>query len=331
MEPRSYPPFGYPLSALAARATGHAERLARAAGHPEVTPIDLLGGLLQDPDTAARLVLIALDIEPDELRRAILPPRGRYPDELDTSPAVTAVIRAAGRLAHQDGDEVTGTDHLLLALAIRPGDASDALRAAGATPERLREAMARLAEQQQNGEAPLRVVGELHPGGTPASAGMATLVAVAHGLVGSFILVANVSWLDVETWRTDLVRFPSAGVCLWLAAVLLWAPLQRRHSQGWAVGQSVLFGRTAAACAVTAGLALWLSGGGWLGLGLAMLPGGYVAAMLALTICFFRARGWYGVKPHEGWRTMLREGGWALGITALLELGWLVGLVLSIR
>jgi hypothetical protein len=49
-----------------------------------------------------------------------------------------------------------------------------------------------------------------------------------------------------------------------------------------------------------------------------------VAILGMLTVGLFQARGWFGVRPREGWRTVLREGWWALAITLVLELGALL-------
>ena len=58
------------------------------------------------------------------------------------SAELLAVLRAAEKEAGQLSDDYVSTEHLLLALAAQHGRAGDALRAVGATRERLLQALA---------------------------------------------------------------------------------------------------------------------------------------------------------------------------------------------
>jgi ATP-dependent Clp protease ATP-binding subunit ClpB len=127
-----------------------AGRLADRRRNPQATPEHLLSALVaQGDDGLVKPVLDKLGTSQPLLRRELdaaldaLPTlSGEGGEASGPSSELVAVIRAAeGELATLR-DEYVSTEHLLLALAAHPGPAGQALRGAGATPERLRQAIA---------------------------------------------------------------------------------------------------------------------------------------------------------------------------------------------
>ncbi len=141
--------------ALAAAAT-----LAQERRNPQVTPLHLLSVLLRPgapggasadaPGGVVLGVLAKLGIPFDGLRSEAEKALEELPVAGASSPAdaiaqpgseLLAVLRAAEREAGKLSDQYVSTEHLLLALAGEKGRAADILRGAGATPERLLEAL----------------------------------------------------------------------------------------------------------------------------------------------------------------------------------------------
>jgi len=126
-----------------------AGRLAEQRSHPQVTAEHLLAVLLEADAGVVLPVLAKLGADAQAIRAEV----GRALDELPTlagsgetagsSQELAAVLRASEAQARELGDEYISTEHLLLSLAGHGGSpAGEALRAAGATPERLRQALA---------------------------------------------------------------------------------------------------------------------------------------------------------------------------------------------
>jgi ATP-dependent Clp protease ATP-binding subunit ClpB len=143
-------------------ALASAGRLAQERRNPQVTPVHLLSVLLapgpQGPQApSADLpggvvipVLAKLGIDVDALRRSVSSSLGELPVADEASPAdavaqpsseLVGVLRAAETQAGKLGDQYVSTESLLLALASQRGAASDELRRAGATPERIEAAL----------------------------------------------------------------------------------------------------------------------------------------------------------------------------------------------
>jgi ATP-dependent Clp protease ATP-binding subunit ClpB len=152
------------LTIKSQEALAAASRLAQERRSPQVTPIHLLAVLLegsQEPAGAAASpadaqggvvlpVLTKLGASVPALRaeaaRALedLPRLGEGSSTEGGQPSaeLVATLRAAERQAKDLGDEYISTEHLLLALAEDKGRAGQALRAVGATKERLLVALA---------------------------------------------------------------------------------------------------------------------------------------------------------------------------------------------
>jgi ATP-dependent Clp protease ATP-binding subunit ClpB len=127
-----------------------AGRLAEERHNPQVTPLHLLAVLLESSDSGVVLpVLAKLGPPVPTIRAAVnsaleqLPTLGggSAPESSAPSSELTSVLRAAEKEAGGLADQYVSTEHLLLALAAAKDPAGDALRAAGATRERLLEAL----------------------------------------------------------------------------------------------------------------------------------------------------------------------------------------------
>jgi ATP-dependent Clp protease ATP-binding subunit ClpB len=137
-----------------------ASRLARADRSPQVAPAHLLAALLEGsaggddalgggPGGVVLPVLAKLGVSQSALRaeaaRALadLPRLTEVSSSEDAPPAaeLVAVLRAAEQEASALSDQYVSTEHLLLALAAEEGRAGQALRAVGASRERLLQAL----------------------------------------------------------------------------------------------------------------------------------------------------------------------------------------------
>jgi ATP-dependent Clp protease ATP-binding subunit ClpB len=121
--------------------------LAPARRHAQVTPLHLLAALLDQEGGIATPVLGKIGVAPDALRAEVDAALDELPTlssaaEPTTSSEVLTVLRTAEREMRELKDEYVSVEHVLLALAKDDGPAGRALRAAGATPERLLQALA---------------------------------------------------------------------------------------------------------------------------------------------------------------------------------------------
>jgi ATP-dependent Clp protease ATP-binding subunit ClpB len=140
------------LTIKSQEALAAAARLAQERRNPQVTPAHLLAVLLEGEETGGVVVpvLTKLGVSLPALRaeagRALeeLPRLGEGSSVEEGRPAaeLVAVLRAAEAQAKELTDEYVSTEHLLLALAQDSGRAGQALRAVGASPERLKQALA---------------------------------------------------------------------------------------------------------------------------------------------------------------------------------------------
>ncbi len=125
-----------------------ARSVALASEHKnaQVFPEHLLSALLEQDHPLVDGVLRKVDANPKALRPQVasaiegLPTLGTDA-EPSTSSDLLQVLRAADKLARDLSDQYVSTEHLLLALAERKDKAAGILRAAGATPEALRQAI----------------------------------------------------------------------------------------------------------------------------------------------------------------------------------------------
>jgi ATP-dependent Clp protease ATP-binding subunit ClpB len=132
------------LTIRAQEAVAAAARTAEERRNPQVTPDHLLAGLLTDGEGIVVSVLRKLGADAAVVRRGVdaaldVLPIVQSADGGEAGPSgeLAAVLRTADAEARKLGDDYVSTEHLLLALSAQAGRAGDALRAAGATRERL--------------------------------------------------------------------------------------------------------------------------------------------------------------------------------------------------
>jgi ATP-dependent Clp protease ATP-binding subunit ClpB len=121
--------------------------LAPARRHAQVAPLHLLAALLDQEGGIVVPVLGKIGAAPDALRADVDAALAGLPTlasaaEPTTSPELLAVLRGAEREMRDLKDEYISVEHVLLALANDDSAAGEALRAAGATRERLLQALA---------------------------------------------------------------------------------------------------------------------------------------------------------------------------------------------
>jgi len=121
--------------------------LAQSRRHAQVSPEHLLAVLLEEQDSPIIAPILGkLGAAPDALRGELNAALDALPTlataaEPSTSAEVIAVLRAAEREMRKLKDDYVSVHHLLLAMAAHDGPAGKALRNAGATRDRLLEAL----------------------------------------------------------------------------------------------------------------------------------------------------------------------------------------------
>jgi ATP-dependent Clp protease ATP-binding subunit ClpB len=125
----------------AALADAHAQR------HPQVAPLHLLAALLDEEDSIVGRILGKIGVAPDALRADVSNALGQLPTlasaaEPTTSPELLTTLRSAEREMRDLKDDYVSVEHVLLALTKDDGMAGRALKAHGATSERVLQALA---------------------------------------------------------------------------------------------------------------------------------------------------------------------------------------------
>jgi ATP-dependent Clp protease ATP-binding subunit ClpB len=134
--------------------------LAPSRRHAQVTPEHLLAVLLEEQEGLVVPVLRKLGASPDALRASVNGALDALPTlsneaEPTTSAELMSVLRVAEReMRSLKDDQFVSTEHVLLALSKDKGPAGDALRAAGATHERLLQAIAEIRPQPVTDQSP---------------------------------------------------------------------------------------------------------------------------------------------------------------------------------
>jgi len=120
---------------------------AGAAGHAEIGPAHLLLALIGSDSQWLVPLWLELAIDPlalaAKIRAAAAPQSGGEDVSPRMATALLGTINRASALAAQRNRAFIRPEHLLLALAMGQDPAATALASAGATPERLREALER--------------------------------------------------------------------------------------------------------------------------------------------------------------------------------------------
>src|SRR5262249_56861353 len=124
---------------------------ARPEGTPQVAPRHLRVALIERSGGTAAPLLRAIGADPDAVladargRLAKLPSAaGTTVSAPDMSRPVLASLTTAGKRAKELGDEYVSTEHLLVGLASDGGQAAEVLRKAGAGPDGLLQAFAKI-------------------------------------------------------------------------------------------------------------------------------------------------------------------------------------------
>jgi hypothetical protein len=323
---------------------------AMRAGRELAGPFDLLLCLPARADSSAgrilgRLGVTLADIHVDRPEAATQPTTRAFFGQ-----AAADAIAAAYTEAERLGDAHVGTEHLLLGLfATRPNDAALFLEERCVDESRVRGAVEKLREDEATGVEPLRPDGDLIPtrdgswlGGRPFPV-QALMIAMVLQLFccGPWPALTYFGRYSYSVYGDASLGMLAYGLSLlWTLAlcVLLIRPLLRRRQWAWAAATTVLFVQ----CAVTAATAVLVplqmlttsgghggpTGAGWLslyGFGSMLVPLLVRAALLA---GIFSVRGWYGIRRREGWTVMLRQGWWALAVTALLSMASLLAAII---
>jgi ATP-dependent Clp protease ATP-binding subunit ClpB len=122
-------------------------RRAAADGNPQVDPLHLLAALIEQDGGIATPLLRAVGADPAVVSKEAASRIARLPrmhgattSAPETSRQLLAVVAEAGKLANDLGDEFVSTEHLLVGLAAKGGEAATVLREGGATVEALQAA-----------------------------------------------------------------------------------------------------------------------------------------------------------------------------------------------
>lgn len=140
------------FTTMAQQAIGDAIQSASAAGNPQIDPLHLLDSLLrQDGGVVQGLIQAGANGDPQaaqqigaRVRVALtkLPSAaGSSTAQPDASRQLSVAISNAEKEMHHLGDEYVSTEHLLIAIAEGPSQASDILAQSNITPEALRKAL----------------------------------------------------------------------------------------------------------------------------------------------------------------------------------------------
>src|SRR4051794_35291402 len=124
-----------------------AQRLAESRRNPQAAPEHLLVALLEQEGGLVTPVLRKLGVPPEAVRAdanaslEALPTLSGGAESTGGSTELLEVVRAAEQQARKTSDDYVTVEHLLLALAAHKGRAGEALRAHGASPEALEQAI----------------------------------------------------------------------------------------------------------------------------------------------------------------------------------------------
>jgi ATP-dependent Clp protease ATP-binding subunit ClpC len=154
------------FTARARQSLDLAQAAARRHGHPDVGPEHVLLGVLDEGTNLALKVLLALDVEPDDLHQelvASLAEAGTGPasgGDLPLTPLAKEALEATTREALTFGHNYIGCEHLLLGLlATEEGLASQVLRRMGVERTSARRAVTNVLLGVLHGKAQLPAPG----------------------------------------------------------------------------------------------------------------------------------------------------------------------------
>jgi ATP-dependent Clp protease ATP-binding subunit ClpB len=129
----------------AQEAVMRAQELGQRMDHPELTPLHLLGALLQETEGVVKPLLQKLGIDAGTIEKQVQNQLERLPratgTQMGMSRSVTDVFSDAQKEADRLKDEYVSTEHVLLALSKVKSEARDILNTAGVTHDRLLTAL----------------------------------------------------------------------------------------------------------------------------------------------------------------------------------------------
>jgi len=134
------------LTIKAQEAVQEAVHLAEGKANPQVEPVHLLAALLDQPEGIAKAVLKKMGLSLDGLTARTKKALDKLPQvsgglQPGLAPDSRTVLETADKTAGDMHDDYVSIEHLLMALAVVKSPAADLLRAEGASPEALLQAL----------------------------------------------------------------------------------------------------------------------------------------------------------------------------------------------
>jgi ATP-dependent Clp protease ATP-binding subunit ClpB len=151
------------FTAKARDAIRRAHELAIERGQVHVTPMHLLAGLIFQEESMVLTILEKLGVETGEFSDNVADQidegaeRGSTVQasyQLYLTPELAAVLEMSQKIGAELGDEFISTEHLMIACSKVPSHASKILVQAGATREKILEALKAIREGEARGEKP---------------------------------------------------------------------------------------------------------------------------------------------------------------------------------
>lgn len=292
-------------------AVGAAHRLAHSGGgDTTVRPEHLLIAMLRERDAGAARLLVRLQVSPGTLEQDLEAAASRDED--------TAGELLARAELEAEAEGPLESLHVLRAALRVESTAGRVLAAHGVTRERVQSELARL---EQTGTMDLTRDGRA---ALPAVVGWVSFYLGVQCLC-SF---GNVAF-PYNRWTLGREFYLVGSLLHVLFYAAMIAPLRRRKQWAWAAVTGSYFVRCGT---LAAGIAWMLQEAFTSSRPLNQRPNSvaffmweiFLCVQVILTTGLFGARGWYGIRPREGWRVMLRQGWWAMLLGTVFGFGQLV-------
>lgn len=139
------------FTTAAQQALSNAQSSAMSAGHPEVSALHVLEGLLEDRQGNAWSILQSAGVEPLRLQQAVREQLARLPKTSSgagsAGRALMELLADADKQAKKLGDAYISSEHLLLSAAAVGGQGKDVLASVGASAKALEAAIKQIRER----------------------------------------------------------------------------------------------------------------------------------------------------------------------------------------
>jgi ATP-dependent Clp protease ATP-binding subunit ClpB len=139
------------FTTAAQQALSNAQSSAMSAGHPEVTALHVLDGLLEDRQGNAWSILQSAGVEPLRLQQAVREQLSRLPKTSSgagsAGRALMELLADADKQAKKLSDAYISSEHLLLSAAAVAGPSKDVLATVGASAKALEAAIKQIRER----------------------------------------------------------------------------------------------------------------------------------------------------------------------------------------